>query len=381
MNPIRKLHLCSLVLILTLLLSRTQLAIAITIDELADICEVTESAIIDIYVEYEFGVEPQSTIDDIKDTSDIITLGPCHEKWATKRPFSERSFSSRRGKYMNEDGDTFEQTMMNSYNGKIAKYFSTGGLTMPTGEQVNFSRGTITNSTRFIPPPNVTPISFSVFRLRYTDSEKKFLSEHLRKKEFVRLLDSVEKANGFNAICIELLWDAPSVPIIHKQQAQHRIYFSVDHGYTPIKYEDLSPSESGPEINFSVNVTSLEKVSDNLWFPSKGYLKQVGSGLINTYKATKIVVNQGLTDDYFDIKFPPGTRITNEISGLSYVSEAPEGQNDTGAKSTIHDSKPAIEDQRPQTPADTHESTKTIIYISIAGVIVLLIALTAKKYV
>ena len=379
MNPIRKLCLYPLVLILTFLLSQTPPAMAITIDELADICQTMESAFTDITVEYEWAVDPPPTIESMKNKgiTGFITVGSEKCTWSTKQPFEERLLTKTTSINMDEHGNSFESSIMQSYNGKIVKRLNIGALSS-TGEQVDIYDGVITERTSFIPPSNVTPISFSVFRLRYTESEKKFLSEHLRKKEFVRLVDSIEKVNGFNAICIELLWDAPSVPIIHKQQAQRRIYFSVDHGYTPIKYEDLSPSESGPEVNFSVNVTSLEKVSDNLWFPSKGSL---GDNPTNIYQAIKILVNQGLTDEYFDIEFPPGTRITNEISGLSYVSEAPEDQNDTVTNSTIQDSKPAVEDQRPQTPTETHESNKTIIYISIATVIVLLSALTVKKYV
>ena len=382
MNPIRKLCLCPLVLILTVLLSRPTPTIAITIDELADICQTMESAFTDITVEYEWAVDPPPTIESMKNKgiTGFITVGSEKCTWSTKQPFEERLLTKTTSINMDEHGNSFESSIMQSYNGKIVKRLNIGALSS-TGEQVDIYDGVITERTSFIPPPNVTPISFSVFRLRYTESEKKFLSEHLRKKEFVRLVDSIEKVNGFNAICIELLWDAPSVPIIHKQQAQRRIYFSVDHGYTPIKYEDLSPSESGPKVNYLVDITALEKVSDNLWFPNKGYLKQVGTGLTNIYSATKILVNQGLTDEYFDIEFPPGTRITNEISGLSYVSEAPEDQNHTGTTSTIQDSKPAVEDQRPQTPTETHESNKTIIYISIAAVIVLLSALTVKKYV
>lgn len=372
MNPIRKLHLYSLVLIFTLLLSRTQPTVAITIDELADICQTMESAHTDITVEYEFGVGPQSTIDDIKDTGQIITLGPCHEKWITKRPFSERVLYSKHGKYMNEDGQTFEQTMIRSYNGKIVKYFS---YLSPQGITVD---AVITESTCFLPASSCTPGAYSIFRLSYVDGNG-LLSEHLRKKESVRIDESVKQIEGFNVVCVELLWDAPNVPILHKKEPELRVYFSVDHGYTPVKYEYMTHTGTASEPRYATIITSLEKVDDGLWFPSKGYYIDLSDNLTNTYKATRIVVNQGLTDEYFDIEFPPGTRITNEISGLSYVSEAPEDQNDTGTNSTIQDSKPSIEVQRPQTPTDTQKSNKMIIYISIAAVIVLLSALIVKK--
>jgi hypothetical protein len=374
MNPIRKLHFYPPVLILALLLSRTQPAIAITIDELADICQTMESAFTDITVEYEWSFEPAPSLQDMPTQDILIQKGPAKRKWSSKHPFTEIFLTTERVTLANSNGNSFESTIMQSYDGKTAKQLTIGALS-PTGEQVDISDGVITKSARFKQILNGIPIAFSILRLGL-DHEKVPLSERLRKKEFVRLDDSIKNVNGFNAICIELLWDAPSVPILHKKEPELRIYFSIDNGYTPIKFDNLSHSKSGPEVNFSVNVTSLEKVSDNLWFPSKGSL---GDNPTNIYQAIKILVNQGLTDEYFDIEFPPGTRITNEISGLSYVSEVPEDQNDTVTNSTIQDSEPVIEAQRPQPPADTQKSNKTILYISIAAVIVLLTTLIVKK--
>ena len=295
----------------------------ISIDELADICQAMEESFRDISVEYEFGVEPAPTIEDIKGTGFILTVGTTKEKMSTKRPFDERSLSTVKGKYMNEYEQTFEQTTMESYNGKIAKHLITGGL-YPSGIP-EISLGTITKRKDFIPTLATTPIAFSVLRFgyEYEGHENKFLSERLRNKEFVRLVKPKEKINGFNTICAELLWDAPNVPFIHKNQPQYKIYFSVDHGYTPVKYEQFNPSETEPVLVHSVNVTSLEKVADNLWFPGQGYLV-AGENLVNTYKASKIVVNQGLTDENFDIEFPPNTRITNEIEDSNDIDNLTE---------------------------------------------------------
>ena len=306
----------------------------------------------------------------------FVTVGSEKRTWSSKLPFEERLLSKATSILMDENENSFESTTMQSFNGKIVKHLTIGALS-PTGEQVNISSGTITEDRRFDTLMAVSPIRFSVLSFKYIDHEKTPLSERLRKSDFVRLNDNIKRINGFNTVCAEFLWDAPNVPILHKKEPKLRVYFSIDNGYTPIKFDNLSHSESGPEVNFSVNVTSLEKVSDNLWFPSEGSL---GDNPTNTYQATKIVVNQGLTDDYFDIEFPPGTRITNEISGLSYVSEALDDKTGTNTNNTIQDSKPTIEIQKPQNPTETKESNKTIIYISIAAIIVLLIALTVKKY-
>jgi RNA polymerase sigma factor (sigma-70 family) len=291
----------------------------ITIEQLADICEAIESSFIDITVEFESGVEPQPTIENIKGTNDFLTVGTLKERWSTKRPFDGRSFSSEQGTYMNENGNTFNSTQTQSYNGKIAKYHSIGGI-MPDGEQANISDGTITESTRFILNHSSTPFAYSIFRLNY-NSTKGLLSELLHNKEFIKFDATVKDINGFNAVCVELLRNAPNYPILHKKEPEYRIYFSVDHGYTPIKYESMAYTGKGSKPSFAVVVTSLEKVADGLWFPKSGYKVDLSDNLTNTYKATKIVINQGLTDKDFDIVFPSGTRVTNEINGSKFVFE------------------------------------------------------------
>ena len=376
MNPIRKLHLYSLVLILTVLFSRTPPATAITLDELADICRTMESAFTDISVEYEWGFEPAPSLQDMPVQDILIQKGLAKKKWSSKHPFTEIFLTTEQATLANPNGASFDSTTMSSCDGETTRHLTIGGLSS-TGEQANISDGSITKSPRSKPILNSTPIAFSILRLGL-DHEKIPLSKRLLNSEFVRLSDNIEKVNGFNTVCAEFLWDAPNVPILHKKEPQLRIYFSVDHGYTPIKFDNLSHTKSGSKVNFSVNVTSLEKVSDNIWFPSEGSLAQNPT---NTYRASKIVINQGLKDEDFRIEFPPGTRIFNEISGLSYVSESLDDQAGTSTNSTLKDSEPAINARSSQPPADTPESNKTLIYVSIASFVVLLIALVAKKYI
>ncbi|MBN1973009.1 MAG: sigma-70 family RNA polymerase sigma factor [Sedimentisphaerales bacterium] len=298
----------------------------ITIDKLTDICAALESTFQDITVEYEWAVEPTPATEDLKKDGigGFITLNPEKMKWSSKHPFEERSLSESIAAYMDENEQTFKQTIMQSYNGKVAKYFSKGGLSIATGKQVDISSGTITERKDFMLPLSVTPLSFSILGLKYIDEEKIPFSERLRKKEFVHLVNSVERVNGFNAIYVELLWDAPNVPILHKKEPQFRIYFSVDHGYAPVKYEYLNYTGTMSEPKYTRTVNSFEKVADGLWFPSQGYIKMIEKNLNNTYKASKIVVNQGLTDEDFDIEFPPGTRITNEITDSNHVDNLTE---------------------------------------------------------
>jgi len=324
MNPVRKLHFYFLTIAFVLLYSQSPLAMAIAVDELADICEAMESAIMDISVEYEWGVEPAPMLEDIAGTGRGIVKGSEKRKWSTKRPFGERSLSAKQLTTMNEHENSFKSTIMQSCNGKTAKHLTTTDFSL-AGEQRIRSRGTITESKRFMPKSNQTPISFSVLRLSRANNESASLSERLRKKELVRFYNTVEKINGFNAVHADLLRDVDNPPAMRKL-VYIRVYFSVDHGYTPIKYDYMANRETGPEPSYSVDVNSLEQVSKGLWFPSAGSLKMVKSNLTNIYRATKIVVNQGLTDEDFDMEFPPGTKVFDEIAGVTYVIQPSEQQ-------------------------------------------------------
>jgi hypothetical protein len=95
-----------------------------------------------------------------------------------------------------------------------------------------------------------------------------------------------------------------------------RIYFSADHNYTPVRYEYMR----GELADLIFEVQSLEKVGEGLWFPSSGVIYVAGQERVNAFKTTsKILVNQGLTDKNFDIEFPPGTRVADEIKNTEYV--------------------------------------------------------------
>lgn len=48
------------------------------------------------------------------------------------------------------------------------------------------------------------------------------------------------------------------------------------------------------------------------------------NGIANTYRATKITLNQGLKDEDFRIAFPVGTRVSDETTDASYTVEATE---------------------------------------------------------
>ena len=154
----------------------------------------------------------------------------------------------------------------------------------------------------------------------------------------------------------------------------------------------MSVTPTGPESSFVVDVNELTEVSKGLWFPNSGSMTSVQTNLINTYRATNIVVNQGLMDNDFDIEFPPGTKVYNEVKGLSYVVNAVEDQGDTSLESEDvietkqmrngQKAKHAHETQTPQPQIDAQQSKSGMfIYIAVGAIVtVLLTFLIMKMY-
>jgi len=61
-----------------------------------------------------------------------------------------------------------------------------------------------------------------------------------------------------------------------------RVYFSVDHGYTPVKFEHMR----GPnKVAATVSVVSLEEVAEGVWFPASGTITKPDSDRVHAYQA------------------------------------------------------------------------------------------------
>ena len=294
-------------------------AAEMTVEQLADICESMESAIVDVSVDYEWYVDPPMTLKDIAGTGILIDKGRQKCRLITARPFADRVWFSRSGTIMNASGDSWHTTNTSSYNGRISKQLTIGSSRRP-----DYTDGAVYGDRRFVPSMNLTLLGFSVLRLGFSEvADKTSLSSFLREhKELVRLDSTVTKVNGFDTIRADLLttWN---------KMLFMRIYFSVDHGYTPIKYEYMR----GPEVSISVVVTALQQVADGLWFPSGGITGSPDDKSSNVYSATgKIIVNKGLSDEVFDIEFPAGTKVNDEVKGTEYIVKPTEQQKQQQAK-------------------------------------------------
>jgi len=384
---------------LVLLFTMEQPVHAITVDELADICEAMESAIQDVHVEYEWYRDPPPKMKEIEGKSLAIGTESRNCQWTSARPFTDRSLTSRAGNLVTEYGDQYHVTTKQSYNGRFGKHLSIveqSGL--PTTQD-----GTITKNRRFITPRAVTPEAFTILRFGESGTT---LSAILRNETpyyqaDIEIYDIPDKMNGYNTVHTDI--------VLHTKKGKkvllHRIYFSIEHGYTPVRFEESNG-------RFVADVFELEEVANGLWYPKKGKMKAEGNNYANTYKANMIVVNQGLTDGYFDLEFPPGTKVHDEIADLQYIVKPTEEQFDqwleeehavdqamlpykkqadnspqtNSQADTVQNTTPETLDKNPQ-PAllknmeiqAEQPLSKTLIYTLIAALIILIIALALKK--
>ncbi len=313
----QKLFYCLMVFVLPL--TQVPQAAAITTDELADIIEQMESAIVDISLEYEWLVDTKQTLEERLKLAAIrgwaISTGPSNCKMVCSVAdfdpndpdalLFDKFLLEQSGTSMTKPDVSWNSLTKKSYNGVISKNLYVGG-----------PQGTAKEGRIFIPDrPSYSwifnPVKyFSIFR--YRAIEKIPLSEMLR-NGIVRTNYTVKRIKDFNTISVEFIDESTSKPF-------KRVLFSVDHGFTPVKYEDLNTQTAAPI--FTVETTSLQKVGPGLWFPGSGVMTNHTDtqGRSNVYKATgQIAVDQGLIMRHFDIDFPTGTKVHDEIKGKEYV--------------------------------------------------------------
>jgi len=310
---------CFITVTFLLLLSHWSTAKAVTADELANICQAMESDISDISLEYEWNdiVAPSfdKVVEQGMDPERVFLQKEGRRKFKlsagrsqTDDPniaYFDRILLEDAETLLTVDGNSFESKIKSCLNSGTAKYLQIGGWPR------DVCQGGISETKRyFLPSLNLTPFGFSVLRCRFSKvCDYKPLSVLLR--QFGRVDNKIQKVNEFNTIRADLLSESKARVWMH-------IFFSVDHAYTPVRYEHVRGNNV---VGLVVQITSLEKVAEGLWFPSSGIVGPAGDpNDADVYIATsRIVVNQGLTDKDFDIKFPAGTKVYDEIRDLKYI--------------------------------------------------------------
>ena len=138
-----------------------------TPDDLASICQTMESAIRDVSVGYEWYVCPPAKIEDLPKSEGtngprLIAKGPETCIWAAKQPFGERYLSITKVTTVSADGESFDNTLMYSCNGEVAKYLN---WCADAGTKRLFPPdGSVSGASAFVAllPLSHTPILFSV---------------------------------------------------------------------------------------------------------------------------------------------------------------------------------------------------------------------------
>jgi len=277
-----------------------------TREELAEICATAEAAIRDVYVEYEWDREPCYTATDITGQVVAIPIGPRKLTWATARPFTDRFLFVESTEWTDDAGRRYHVAETRSYNGEMGKRLE---VTRDSIEGKLSMRGILTRSRRFILPGSTTPQHFTL--LRFLEERPDYpLSKALRNTEWVDLTCDIEHLGAFRTIRTDFYAEG-----IRDKQGDRvrlsRIYFSVDHGCAPVQFELFNLRKM---VTRDV-VAELAEAAPGIWYPRKARsttYNEDGAEHTFIYRASKIVVNQDLSEDFFDIDFPPGTQIADE---------------------------------------------------------------------
>lgn len=301
-------------------------ATAVTIDELAGICEKMESAITDISFQFEWYVMPAPTIEQLAQEVNmppryvrVAKDGTYNFKVAAKVsgaglhdpniPLFEYLYVEDTSLSLNYLGVVHEGVLKQSYDGNALQF-----LTIAKKPKASSSASIYKDRGTFNIGPSPLDYMLLSFRQKgYHTLLSTFLREH---KSHIRLDDTVEQINGFNAIRLDFLIEDTDQPYM-------QVYLSPDYGYAPVRYKHTININKGNFLTFDVH--SLQKVAEGLWFPTSGMNHSTDEDEVQAFQVIgDVVINQGLTAGDFDIEFPVGTRVHDEIQGRTYIVEAPQ---------------------------------------------------------
>jgi hypothetical protein len=310
---------------LFLFLASAALSKDISVEQLAIIIKEMESAISDIQVEYEWRTIPPETAEEAEKEFggemlvDKDGLRRC--KLYVARPVADANaaadanspnLSPLNWHFISEDsetlvmkgGNSWPQITKQSYDGLINRRLSIGGWP-EIAKEASISIRKPDNNFAVL-----SPIGFSVYYTSLNGVANYYLLSHILKRnpELVRLDTAVQKTGGFNTVHLDLLQQSLKKPVM-------RIYLSIDHNYTPVRYEHLS----GGNVADAFEVHSLEKIGEKLWFPSSGAIMDNESGgRISAFQTTAPIVCNQKNSKSFELEFPSGTKVTDKIKGITY---------------------------------------------------------------
>jgi hypothetical protein len=108
-------------------------------------------------------------------------------------------------------------------------------------------------------------------------------------------------------------------------------WFDPNRGFALLRFDDLRKDQDGNErVKSSIEVTKLEQVAENIWWPVEAYfvdcpLETDKPWKRIVYRASKVVANDPNFDEsIFTVPFPDGYSIDDQVAGRKYkVGEDP----------------------------------------------------------
>jgi hypothetical protein len=111
-------------------------------------------------------------------------------------------------------------------------------------------------------------------------------------------------------------------------------------GFALLRFDDLRKDQDGNEqVKSSINVTKLEEVAENIWWPMEAYFVQCPRETDKpwkriVYRASNVVANDPNFDEgIFTVPFPDGYLIDDQVAGRKYkVGEDPNAPKEQSKK-------------------------------------------------
>lgn len=124
-----------------------------------------------------------------------------------------------------------------------------------------------------------------------------------------------------------------------------------DKGMCLMKYQMLKDSKLEAEITIE-RTAVVEMDGNKIWYPQNAHMTTFRFGTIKyEVTVTDFVPNVEVDDSTFRLAYPPGTRVSDRVLGLSYVVG---GGYPNGGVSTVHDISSA---EKKETSTETMEPT------------------------
>lgn len=219
--------------------------------------------------------------------------------------------------YMEQFGKKGERKVVASYDGEILRVWSNNKkaiIEIPTKQKL---RGVF--SREFSP--------YNLFELvpGETQSFSEFLSQKSENKRIK--LSEMEIIEGKKCYKIEVEKFFPET----KMRDISRIFICPDFGFRPLKIEGELLNRNGRIVAKGVLNYEYTRIK-NIWFVSKvrkfsemnfpeeeGYDERFRGSTRWIIEFKDIKINEEIPDSFFQIKFPPGTRVWDERTGVSYI--------------------------------------------------------------